>query len=258
MIHIAGNGFGDYGALNETVGNHIMIGKVTLDDDARVGKSGSGTSIRYHKLNFNGYTITSGGALAFGSLPAENVPAVPLVISSGHRLTFTGSGITGMAPGPVIRLGNNATLAMSGMNTTEYLWGLEFASNGTLRAEHYPSKPAAVTHAWNGPISVGPGGQLSITFRLSDINMTLNGEITGACTLAVASDGTLTLGKARHRIRRLVLDGANRKLRLPADFVLEVHSLRANGVEKTAGDYTSANLANILSGTVRVNPDFPV
>ncbi len=90
MIHIAGNGFGDYGALNETVGNHIMIGKVTLDGDARVGKSSKSTQIRYHELNFNGYTITSGGSLGFGSLPVANVPAVPLVISSGFGLTFTG------------------------------------------------------------------------------------------------------------------------------------------------------------------------
>ncbi len=258
MIHIAGNGFGDYGALNETVGNHIMIGKVTLDDDARVGKSGSGTSIRYHKLNFNGHTITSGGNLGLGSLPVENVPAVPLVISSGLGLTFTGAGITGMAPGPVIRFENDAQFAMDGMNTEEFYWGLSFVSNGTIRAQNKPSRPSVATNTWNGPISVGPGGKLKIAFNASDRPMTLNREVVGGCEMELTNDGTLTLGNARHRIRRLIMNGANRKLRLPEGFVLEVQSFYANGAEKPEGDYTSAELANILSGMVRVNPDFPV
>ena len=258
MIHIAGNGFGDYSALNETEGNHIMIGKVTLDGDARVGKSPKNTQIRYHELNFNGYTITSGGNLGFGSLPVANVPAVPLVISSGHLLTFTGAGITGMAPGPVIRFENDAQLSMDGMNTAEFYWGLNFVSNGTIRAQTSPSKQSVATNTWNGPISVGPGGKLKIAFNASSRPMTLNREVVGGCEMELTNDGTLTLGNARHRIRRLIMNGANRKLRLPEGFVLEVQSFYANGAEKPEGDYTSANLANIVSGTVRVNPDFPV
>ena len=53
--------------------------------------------------------------------------------------TFSASGITGMAPGPVIRFENDAQFAMDGMNTEEFYWGLSFVSNGTIRAYNNPS-----------------------------------------------------------------------------------------------------------------------
>ena len=259
MIHVAGTGYGDYGVLNETVGNHIMLGKVTLDGDAKLGRPGNGMQIRYHKLDFNGHQITSGGNLGFGSLPVANVPEVPLVMSTGHTLTFTGTGMSSTETNHRIRFEDNTTFNMESLSSATYYWGLDFVSNGTMRVVNTTSSAtAAATNTWNGPIAIGPGGTLNIGFRDASTFMRLNKPITGAGIVNVYEAGTLELGAAEHRIRRLVLGGSNRKLRLPDDFVLEVQSFSVNGKDQSAGDYTSANCANILAGTVRVTPDAKV
>ena len=259
MIHVAGTGWGDYGALNETKGNHIMLGKVTLDGDAKLGRPGNGLQVRYHKLDFNGHQITSGGSLGFGSLPLANVPEVPLVISTGHTLTFTGTGMISTETNHRIRFESGTTFNMESLSSATYYWGLDFVSNGTMRVVNTTtSATAAETNTWNGPITIGPGGTLNIGFKDASTFMRLNKPVTGAGVVNVYEAGTLELGAAEHRIRRLVLSGSNRKLRLPEGFVLEVQSFSVNGKTQAEGDYTPASCANILAGTVRVTPDAKV
>ena len=256
MIHVAGTGYGSYGALNESVGNHIMLGKVTLDDDAKLGLTGKTLQIRYHKLDFNGHQITSGGNLGFGSLPLANVPEVPLVISTGHTLSFTGTGMNSTETGHWIRFENDAIFSWDGITSATYYWGLDFVSNGTIRvANTTSSATAAATNTWNGPISVGPGGTLTIWFSKPNYTMTLNKPVTGGGTLNLPYDGTLILGAASHRIRRLELPAEGRKIALPEGFVLPVQELSLGKRDQPEGDYTSANCANIVSGTVRVSRD---
>lgn len=256
-IHVAGTGYGDYGALNETVGNHIMLGRITLEDDATFcgPVSANKLHLRYHLLDFKGHqmSVATNRNVGFGSLSVTNVPAVPIVVGNNATLTFTGSGITTMGSGPVIQMGNATTLGMDGVNTDGLRWGLEFVSNGTFYAYNVSSRAGALTNCWNGPVVLKPGCTLSVRFSKSTLSCGFAREVLGGGNVSVDYDGTLELGAARHCIRELRLSGTGRKLRLPADFVLEVQSLKANGSDMPEGDYTSANLANILSGTVRVN-----
>lgn len=85
--------------------------------------------------------------------------------------------------------------------------------------------------------------------------MTLNKPVTGGGTLNLPYDGTLILGAASHRIRRLELPAEGRKIALPEGFVLPVQELSLGKRDQPEGDYTSANCANIVSGTVRVSRD---
>ena len=254
-IHVAGTGYGGYGALNETIGNHIMLGRVTLDGDAVFGNQGGANTlhIRYHLLDFNGHQATVVNRLGVGSLAVTNAPAVPIVVREGGLLTFTGAGITTMSSGPVLRMENASTLSLDGVNNDTLRWGVDCVSNLTMVAQNPPSRACTWTNTWNGPVTLKPSCTLSVRFNKSTYSLGFLREIRGGGDVALTSDGTLELAAAPHGIRELRLPGAGRKLRLPADFVLEVQSLQANGVQMPEGDYTSANLANILSGTVRVN-----
>ena len=255
-IHVAGTGFGEYGALNETVGNHIMLGTVTLDGDARLGRSESILTVRYKTLDFNNHQITSGGSLAFGSLTAANAPAVPLVMTGSRNLTFTGTGLVSTESNHTIVFRETSKMEFEGGNSDSYLWTLDFQGTNTFHARSISSKAASATNTWKGVIRIAD--TLYVSFNNASIPLTFAGPVVGGGRLVVNANGTLTLGAADHRIRRLDLANANRKIKLPADFVLQVQEFRVNGAVQPAGDYSSANCANILSGTVRVNPDFPV
>ena len=255
-IHVAGTGFGDYGALNETVGNHIMLGTVTLDGDARLGRSGSVLSVRYKTLNFSNHQITSGGNLSFGSLTAANVPAVPLVMTGSLNVNFTGTGLVSTEANHAIVFKEKSSISLEGGSSDSYLWTLDFQGTNKFNAQTVPSKATSATNTWKGVIRIAD--TLNVTFNNASIPLTFAGPVVGGGQLVVNGNGTLTLGASDHRIRRLDLPTASRKIRLPDDFVLQVQEFYVNGASKPTGDYTSANCANVLSGTVRVNPDFPV
>lgn len=255
-IHVAGTGFGEYGALNETEGNHIMLGTVTLDGDARLGRSGNTLQVRYKTLDFNNHQITSGGPLGFGSLTAANAPAVPLVMTGSRNLTFTGTGLVSTESNHTIVFRETSKMEFEGGNSDSYLWTLDFQGTNTFHARSISSKAASATNTWKGVIRIAD--TLYVSYNNDSVPLTFAGPVVGGGRLVVNANGTLTLGAADHRIRRLDLANANRKIKLPADFVLQVQEFHVGSANKPAGDYTSANCANILSGTVRVNPDFPV
>lgn len=253
-IHVAGPGFGGYGALNESIGSHVMLSKVVLDGDATFGGPSSTPSVqvRYKYLDFGGHQLTVGQKASFGTLPARNAPAVPIVVASGRTLSFVGSGLESTETDKTIRFMDNATFQADGLSSANFFWRMEFVANGSISVWNAPSRSTTASNVWNGAVTVA--GNLNVAFNKVSHPFTFNKTVSCRGTLKLTSDGTLSFGAAHHGIRRLELPSVGRKIRLPEGFVLSVQSFSANGEEMAEGDYTSADLANIVSGTVRVTP----
>ena len=261
VVHLKGNGYQGQGALYQTIASHITLGTLFLEGDAWIGKkdyNNVATQYRYKTIDFNGQELhaSSNSYFMTADLSFRGVENSKLIVEAGARWAVSGTISSGnilttqLGNGSIVEVGKISAAIPSDLLIPE-------GATPILYINGVASK-SAITNSLGGKVLLE--GNLRVDFADNTYSCALTNEIQGAGALDIRG-GCLTIGGNAHCFRSLRFGIRNSTLgsiELPADYLLTVQSLETNGVSLAAGEYDSSELSCIVSGRVKVDPDYEV
>ncbi|MBN8456908.1 MAG: autotransporter-associated beta strand repeat-containing protein [Verrucomicrobia bacterium] len=185
---IAGTGVGETGAITNSTatGNQIGFRSITLSDDASIGGSGrwdvrpivAGNAL----VDLNGKTLTKTGVNTIAFVDGTMTNAGSIHVTQGTlsitRMTVAGSG--------TVSVDNNSTLKFENYSSGSF--------NKDLAVD------SATVQTTGNAFAVAPGVTVANTATfLCDVNLTINGTVSGGGLLSKTGTGALILaGDATH------------------------------------------------------------